>query len=77
LVDKLICDQFVDYLDSGGFLLPYQSRFRKFRIVPTALTKIMDDIHLGVERSGFSISVRLDFSISRLTPCRMICCCIS
>jgi hypothetical protein len=28
----------------------------------TALTKIMDDIHLGVERSGFSISVLLDFS---------------
>jgi hypothetical protein len=26
------------------------------------LTKIMDDIHLGVERSGFSISVLLDFS---------------
>jgi hypothetical protein len=28
----------------------------------TAFTKIMDDIHLGVDRSGFSIAVLLDFS---------------
>jgi hypothetical protein len=26
------------------------------------MTKIMDDIHLGVERSGFSISILLDLS---------------
>jgi hypothetical protein len=60
--ERLICDQFVDYLESGGLLLPYQSGFRKFRSTATALTKIMDDIHLGVERSGFSTSLLLDFS---------------
>jgi hypothetical protein len=31
-------------------------------LICTALSKIFDDIHLGVERSGFSISVLLDFS---------------
>jgi hypothetical protein len=58
----LICDKFVDYLDFGGLLSPYQSGFRKYRSTATALTKIMDDIHLGLERSEFSISVLLDFS---------------
>jgi hypothetical protein len=51
-----------DYLDSGDLLTPYQSEFHKFRSTAAALTKIMDDIHLGVVRSGFSISVLLDFS---------------
>jgi hypothetical protein len=54
---RLICDQFVDYLDSGGLLSPFQTAFRKFRSTATALTKIMDDNHLGVERLSFSISV--------------------
>jgi hypothetical protein len=61
-IERLICDQFVDYLDSGRLLSPYQFGFRKFRSTGTALTKIMDDIHLGVERLEFSISVLLDFS---------------
>jgi hypothetical protein len=61
-LDKLICDQFVDYLDSDGLLSPYQSRFRKFRSTATALSKILDNIHL--ESSEFSKSVLLDFSIA-------------
>jgi hypothetical protein len=31
-------------------------------VLLTTLTKIMDDIHLGVERTGFLISVLVDFS---------------
>jgi hypothetical protein len=58
----LLCDQFVDYLDSGGLLSPYQSGLRKFCSIYTALTKIIDEIRLGVEKSRFSISVLLDFS---------------
>jgi hypothetical protein len=38
------------------------SGFCKFRSTATAFTKIMDDIHLEVERAGLSISVLLDFS---------------
>jgi hypothetical protein len=60
--ERLICDQFLVYLDSGGLLSPYQSGFCKFRSTATVLIKIMDHIHLGVERSGFLISVLLDFS---------------
>jgi hypothetical protein len=47
----LVCDQFVNYLDSGGLLSPYQSGYRKFRSTATALTKKLDDIHLGVDFS--------------------------
>jgi hypothetical protein len=49
-------------VDSGGLLSSYQSGFRKSCSVATALTKIMDDIYPGVEKSGLSISVLLDFS---------------
>jgi hypothetical protein len=59
---RLICAQFVDYLDFGSLCSSNQSGFRKFRSTATALTKIIDDIHLGVERSRFSISVLVDFS---------------
>jgi hypothetical protein len=61
-LERLICDQFMDYPDSDGLLSPHQSGFQKFRRTAIALTKKMDDIHLGVERLGFSISVLLDFS---------------
>jgi hypothetical protein len=60
--ERLLCDQFVDYFDSGGLFLTYQSGLRKFCSIYTVLTKIMDGIHLGVERSEFLISVLLDFS---------------
>jgi hypothetical protein len=36
--------------------------FLKFRNTATALTKIIDDINLGVGRSRFSISDVLDFT---------------
>jgi hypothetical protein len=36
---RLICAQFVDYLDSGDLLTPYQSEFHKFRSTAAALTK--------------------------------------
>jgi hypothetical protein len=60
--ERLICDQFLVYLDSGGLLSPYQSGFCKFRSTANALIKIMDHIQLEMERSGFSISVLLNFS---------------
>jgi hypothetical protein len=44
------------------FLSHFQSGFRRFHSTATALTSIMDDIHLSVERSGFSVEVLLDFS---------------
>jgi hypothetical protein len=51
-LERLICDQYEDYLDSGGFLSHYQSGFRKLRSSATAFSKILDDIHLGVEGSA-------------------------
>jgi hypothetical protein len=36
--ERLICDQFVNDLDSNGLLSPYQSVFCKFRNTATAIT---------------------------------------
>jgi hypothetical protein len=36
--------------------------FRRFPSTATALTIIMDDIHLSVEKSAVSVAVLLDFS---------------
>jgi hypothetical protein len=60
-LERLICDQFIDNPESDGLLSPYQSGFQKFRST-AIMTKIMYDIHLGLERLGFSIPVQLDFS---------------
>jgi hypothetical protein len=40
----------------------FQSGFRRFHSTATALTNIMDDIHLSVERSGFSVAFLLHFT---------------
>jgi hypothetical protein len=52
-IERILWDQFVEYIESCGFLSRYQSGFRRFHSTATALTSIMDDIHLSVERSDF------------------------
>jgi hypothetical protein len=44
------------------FLSRFQPGFRRFHSTATAWTSIMDDIHLSVERSDFSVTILLDFS---------------
>jgi hypothetical protein len=61
-IERILWDQFVEYNLSSGFLSRYQSGFRRFHSTAIALTTIMDDIHLSVERSGFSVAVLLDLS---------------
>jgi hypothetical protein len=53
-IERKLCDHFVEYIESCGFLSRFQSGFRRFHssITATALTSIMDDIHQSVERSG-------------------------
>jgi hypothetical protein len=72
-LERLICDQFVDNLDSGGLFFPY----RKFRSTANALTKIMDDIHLGVAFDSMAHDLalhklRFKFGLSS-TACRWFC----
>jgi hypothetical protein len=49
-IERILCDHFVEYIESCGFLSRFQSGFRRFPSKATALTIIMDDIHLSVER---------------------------
>jgi hypothetical protein len=80
-IERILCDQFVEYIESCGFLSRFQSGFRRFHSTATALTSIMDDIHLSGERSGFLVidsmahslllrKVRVKFGLSS-TACRL------
>jgi hypothetical protein len=54
-IEKILCDHFVEYIESCGFFCQVfgLERFHiRFHSTPTALTSIMDGIHLSVERSG-------------------------
>jgi hypothetical protein len=53
-IERILCDQFVDYIESYGF----SQVFRRFHSKVTDLTSSLDDIHLNVEKS----LVLLDFS---------------
>jgi hypothetical protein len=61
-IERILCVQFVEYIASCGFLSRFQSDFRKFHSTATPLASVMDDIHLSVGRSGFSVVVLVDFS---------------
>jgi hypothetical protein len=62
VISALLNDQFVEYIESCGFLPHFQSGFRRFHNTATALTNILDDIHLSVERSGLSVAFLLHFT---------------
>jgi hypothetical protein len=49
-------------LSLSGFLSRFQSGFRRFYSTANTLTSIVDDIHLSVGKSGFSIALLLDSS---------------
>jgi hypothetical protein len=65
-IERILCDQVVEYIEFCGFLSRFQSGFRRFHSTAnyynTVLMSIMDDIYLSVERSGFSVAFLLDFS---------------
>jgi hypothetical protein len=49
-IERFLCDQFVEYIESCGFLSRFQSGFKRFHSTATAFTSIMNDIHLSVEK---------------------------
>jgi retron-type reverse transcriptase len=62
MMEKLLFDQLLDHIDSNNMLSEFQSGFRRSHSTVTALTRILDDLHLAVEADGFSVAVLLDFS---------------
>jgi retron-type reverse transcriptase len=62
VMEKLLFDQMLEHLNTNNMLSEFQSGFRRSHSTATALTKILDDIHLAVEVDGFSVAVLLDFT---------------
>jgi hypothetical protein len=54
-MEKLLFDQLVSHWNAGNILSMFQSAFREGHSTATALTKILDDIHLVVEKDAFSL----------------------
>jgi hypothetical protein len=64
-IERILCVQFVEYIELSlvVFCHVFSRVSEDFTVRPaTALTSVMDDIHLSVEKSGFSVAVLVDFS---------------
>ena len=62
IIEKVICQQLMEYLDANNILPPNQSGFRTGRSTATALLDVIDDILAGVDKGDGTILVLLDFS---------------
>ena len=62
VIDSLITQQIVLYLEKNLILHPRQCGFRRFHSTQTALLHLMDDVRLGIDCGAVTILVLFDFS---------------
>ena len=62
VLEKLVYDQLVPFLENGKLLDPLQTGFRKYSSTETALLKLTDDIRLGISKRFITILLQFDFS---------------
>jgi exonuclease III len=62
VVEKIVGEQVLDYLNSQNILDPFQSGYRKLYSTATALLKITEDMRMAIFKKRVIVSVFLDFS---------------
>lgn len=62
ILERLVLHQVNAFINSNNFLSPFQSGFRPGHSTTTALTKVSDDIRLGMSNQQLTVLVLLDFS---------------
>ena len=62
VLEKLVHDQVMAFLERSKILNPFQTGFRKFYSTQSALIKLTDDIHIGKEKKLANLLLQLDFS---------------
>jgi hypothetical protein len=62
ILEKLVFDQIIEYINKYNILDPLQSGFRKLHSTGTALLRIVEDIRLGLSRNEITVLVLFDFS---------------
>ena len=61
-LERLIIDQFVDYLERNNLINSHQSGFRKNFISQSVLLKLTDIVHRGIELGFVTILLMIYFS---------------
>lgn len=62
VLEKIVCNQIINYLENENILPPTQSGFRKKRSTATALLDVVDNMLLAQDQGMGTILVLLDFS---------------
>ncbi|CAD6216503.1 GSCOCG00011342001-RA-CDS [Cotesia congregata] len=60
--ERIIANQVVEYLEENNLLDKYQSGFRKFHSIQSALLKLTEDIRCAIDRGELTLLVLFDFS---------------
>ena len=58
---KHICDHLYDFLEENALLHHLQSGFRKFHSTETALIRLIDELHLDLDKNSATGLVFIDY----------------
>ncbi|XP_018364057.1 PREDICTED: RNA-directed DNA polymerase from mobile element jockey-like [Trachymyrmex cornetzi] len=62
VIDSLVTQQIIKYLENNKMLHPRESGFRKHHSTQTALLHLLDDVRCGIDRGCVTILVLFDFT---------------
>ena len=74
VLKKIAHDQIVEFLTLSQILDPYQTSFKKFHSIHSALLKLTDDIRLDMDRKLATLLLRFDFSkaFDTISPSKLL-----
>uniref|UniRef100_A0A8C5CCP5 Reverse transcriptase domain-containing protein n=2 Tax=Gadus morhua TaxID=8049 RepID=A0A8C5CCP5_GADMO len=62
VLERIVAKQIVDYLARNNLFEPFQSGFRNFHSTETAITRVVNDILLALDKNTSTMLVMLDLS---------------
>ena len=62
LIERIVCSQLVEHLQSNGLYEVFQSAYRQFHSTETALLRVQNDLLQAVDEHGGAVLVLLDLS---------------
>ena len=67
-------EQIMDYLYKSNLLDPYQKGYKKFSSTETALSKLTNDIRMGMSKKLITVLLQFDFSkaFDTISPAKLL-----
>ena len=62
IIEKIVYNRLIIYLEENAFLTPAQFGFRKSRSTESAISTLTNDVYKAFDKREFTLSVCLDFS---------------